>query len=384
MGVVERTRPLLKKVLQTFKPCELIKYNSENNKIIIECIIDLIKFSIDELSRKVDEDIKNLNKLYNDLNISRKYYLDKRYIESILDRLRDKGILNFDGSRYILEEEYKEFLKEFFGYVHATTVRTGLLRYILLSKKRILLWAVINIDQSCFDKESIESVIEKSFKYDSRLYNKLYKKYGIRQDENIFIINNKDETYEKILDDILRGYYSWQLMRTRGEIRQLIIGLMMHYKEISGKEIIKELKFQGYEFDKSLVYYHLRKLKEEGYIENVKRTDTRGREEYYMLKPDVIEKPSKEELRKRLESILDYFGINNRQKFINEVLTKINNNKLSLPELNTFCEQLDVLRNNVSSNLWELLLEYLGDEFKNGTTLISTIINTIINLYTRR
>jgi len=381
MEIAKRTMPLLKRVLQAFEPRELIDDNFRIKEIIIS-MVNLSKFSIDEL---IESYINELNKLYQPLNLKiENPKIDKQYIESMLDRLRDKGILNFDGSRYTLTKEYKEFLKEFFGYVHATTVRTGLLRYILLSKKRILLWAVINIDQSHFDKESIESVIEKSFKYDSRLYNKLYKKYGIRQDKNIFIINNKDETYEKILDDILRGYYSWQLMRTRGEIRQLIIGLMMHNKEISGKEIIKELKFQGYEFDKSLVYYHLRKLKEEGYIENVRRTDTRGREEYYMLKPNVIEKPSKEELRKRLESILDYFGINNRQKFINEVLTKINNNKLSLPELNTFCEQLDVLRNNVSSNLWELLLEYLGDEFKNGTTLISTIINTIINLYTRR
>lgn len=375
-GLKQMIDPLidpLKVMFQTFKPSEL---KDPNYKLKINMItyymMTMNTFIINQLNEKINEETHKLK-----LNIT----INKKDIKEIIDRFLNKGILSNNNGEYELKKVYKYFFGEFFSHAHITTERVGLLRYILSSERRQLLWAIINIDNVRFNKGDISKVIgdvrddDKNKKF--KLLTRLCKKYGIEEtDEEFIITNNKDEVYKKILEDILTDYYYWKLSKTRGLIKELIFGLMICRKEISGKEIVKELKLNGYKFDKSLVYYHLRKLKKEGFIETVRTANTRGREEYYRLKVDFIN-ITKEELEDKLKLLFNYAGIKNEkyERFIKEVSKRYGNDPYYLFELYTFCNQFDILRYNISLELWKLLIDCLGNELYNVETIISEILN---------
>jgi len=295
-------------IMKTFFPSDGVRFGQSVYRVADGAYTLSMKpsFSIKELVRYVNVD-----------SVWRDRPLKIEDITNIFSKMVESGLITkLATGDYTISDISKTILAEFFTLDWAPRVgRTGFRNFLLQSKLRTVQWCCIYLRIGKFGKGQVSRLSGLDVDTCRTFLERLTSNGQLRRvGHDRYRLSKED----KIMKELVSGYNRYQFPRS--SMRDHIIEIMKEHDKISGKDLYKHLQLLGYTCRDKVVYYHLRKLKEEKKIVEVNRIERRAIPEKYLSWVEEDEDSSKRELLSYIQKIFGKVGIVVGNEFLTNAL----------------------------------------------------------------
>jgi DNA-binding PadR family transcriptional regulator len=355
--MLDELESTLLRILKTFSPREreLLSYGGSYWSVLHSIVhFRENKFTLDDLLKYVH-------------TRERRERIDTSDLPLILKRLEENDLIIKDVKGfYEIPSTSLEALHEAFGFIwRPRQGKTGFLKYMLGSEKRVTLWYCLH-QRGLLSPEQAQEITG----YDLESCKKYMKKFLEQElltevEKNVYRLGDEQKIHE-IFRKLFEGYLNYAIPRP--STRDTIINIMQGHDKASGKEIHRDLKKMGKTLDISGIYRALHGLEAESIVRKTGETRrVRGTlMEYYELNYEDPQKYT-EQLKSMIQEKIRKSELKNsvREELFKEIV------KQKPHVAYVFFKDLDPLvlwyENQIESlTLWEEFIKNLPQNLING------------------
>jgi Fe2+ or Zn2+ uptake regulation protein len=196
--------------------------------------------------------------------------IDAGDLPLILKKLRENGLIKDEKGYYEIPSLVVDALGETFGFIWRPRMgKTGFLKYMLGSKKRVTFWYCLH-QRGLLSPEQAQEITE----YDVESCKKFMQEFRKQElltsvEKNVYTLSDEQKVHENFRK-LYEGYLNYAIPRPTE--RDLIINIMQGHDKASGKEIHRDLEKIGRTLDISGIYHALHGLEAEGIVRRTEET----------------------------------------------------------------------------------------------------------------
>jgi len=347
----------LLRILKTFSPREreLLSYGGRYWSVLHSIVhFKERKFTLNDLLKYVH-------------TRERRERIDAGDLPLILKRLRENDLIIKDVKGfYEIPSLSVDALGEAFGFIwRPRQGKTGFLKYMLGSEKRVRLWYCLH-QRGLLSPEQAQEITGCKIESCKNFMEK-FRKQGLltKVEENMYTLGDEQKIHESF-QKLYEGYLNYAIPRPSE--RDAIINIMQGHDKASGKEIHRDLEKMGKTLDISGIYRALHGLESEGTVRKTGETRrVRGTlMQYYELNYEDPQKYTGQ-LRSMIQEKIRKSELKNsvREEFFKEIVKQ-------KPHVTyVFFKDLDTLvlwyENQIESlTLWEEFIKNLPRDLIDG------------------